>query len=564
MRNGISIIILARDAALRLERLLSSILELNTHAPVEMIILDQSSTDSTTEVLVRHAASACIRHIIRGPGTGPVGLYNEAVVKARYPFLLFLANDSVFTRDFLPQALKLLEEDLETGALSADPPGPDRWPVRQDDLWPGGSSSFLLCRKSDFESLSGFRPEADFLFLDFCERLDQEFSKKRRSMNDKSGIKRQAPEMIRLRYHPDFSRGNPYQRLLYEPFPRHFQIRPASLEGVLKEMRTDQTGSGFVFHQHWTNPVLRGAATPEEARERMAGYLDKLDAFRDLGGVLVWTVHNILPHETRYPELEQELCQALVKRARVVHVHSPRVPELTREGYEIPLSKMLVAFHGNYIGVYPASLNKEHARQELGLALNCPVFLFLGQIRSYKGLHRLSEAFEACLQEFPEARLLLAGKVKGMATEELQSQFAGINKVHLHPGYVPDHELGLYLLAADYMVLPYERVLTSGSLILAQSFGLPPIVPNLGLLPDHVQDGQNGYIYDHEDPDGLTRAMLRALQGHDEHADLCSHALRTARSLHWEHTSAVLSARISSEVFLLKTSLNAGKVKVDI
>ena len=64
----------------------------------------------------------------------------------------------------------------------------------------------------------------------------------------------------------------------------------------------------------------------------------------------------------------------------------------------------------------------------------------------------------------------------------------------------------MYLRAADAVVLPYKDVLTSGSAILAMTFGQPVIAPAIGCLPESL--GAEGTIlYDPSTPDGLERAL---------------------------------------------------------
>ena len=46
--------------------------------------------------------------------------------------------------------------------------------------------------------------------------------------------------------------------------------------------------------------------------------------------------------------------------------------------------------------------------------------------------------------------------------------------------YIPDAELQVWLRAADVVVLPFRDILTSGSAILALSFGRAVVAPALG------------------------------------------------------------------------------------
>jgi glycosyltransferase involved in cell wall biosynthesis len=64
-----------------------------------------------------------------------------------------------------------------------------------------------------------------------------------------------------------------------------------------------------------------------------------------------------------------------------------------------------------------------------------------------------------------------------------------------------------YLQATDIAVFPFRRITNSGSVILAQSFGLPVMISNLSSLGDIPDDAA---IRFEPDVDSLTTAMLRA------------------------------------------------------
>jgi beta-1,4-mannosyltransferase len=60
------------------------------------------------------------------------------------------------------------------------------------------------------------------------------------------------------------------------------------------------------------------------------------------------------------------------------------------------------------------------------------------------------------------------------------------------PGYLNDAELARVIRAADHVVLPYRRVLNSGSAMLALTLGRPvllPRTPTFEALAEHVGPG---------------------------------------------------------------------------
>src|SRR5213594_1111916 len=62
-----------------------------------------------------------------------------------------------------------------------------------------------------------------------------------------------------------------------------------------------------VLHLHWLARVLRGVADEDEGLERVTSFVAALDAFRMAGGRIVWTVHNVLPHDTDHPALDRAI-----------------------------------------------------------------------------------------------------------------------------------------------------------------------------------------------------------------------------------------------------------------
>jgi glycosyltransferase involved in cell wall biosynthesis len=276
-------------------------------------------------------------------------------------------------------------------------------------------------------------------------------------------------------------RGNPFQALLYSrveevgltPVPTY------DIDTTIDVARAVyNSGLHLVVHVHWLNVVMATAADWTSAREMAEQYVRRIHALKDLDARLIWTVHNILPHEARFPDLEVELRQAVVAASERVHVMSPRTRELVAPWFDIPEEKVLAVPHPAYHGAYPAWMSREHARAELGLAPEVMAFLLLGRIHPYKGLTELIDAFdELCAQDPGRYALLVAGEV----TQDEESQYFR-ERLLLHPAAyaalrkVPEDELQVYLRAADVAVFPYRQSLNSGALALALTYGLPVVL----------------------------------------------------------------------------------------
>jgi glycosyltransferase involved in cell wall biosynthesis len=74
--------------------------------------------------------------------------------------------------------------------------------------------------------------------------------------------------------------------------------------------------------------------------------------------------------------------------------------------------------------------------------------------------------------------------------------------------YVPENEIQVYMNAADVAVFPFTDILTSGSVLLAMSFGKAIVVPRLGCITETL-DIQGGFLYNPDDLDGLSMALQK-------------------------------------------------------
>jgi len=317
---------------------------------------------------------------------------------------------------------------------------------------------------------------------------------------------------LKVVFLPFWKASNPYQVEL----ARALEARGAEVEGAPE--RTLFLGDVLrrradVLHLHWLSPLLRGPRGPGGLRRLLQtiAVAAQLALLRAAGVRIVWTAHNLAGHEARDPGIER-LCAALVARlAHRVIAHGPRARTiLVRELRLRSAAKVVVVPHGSYLGVYPEGASRQAARERLGLGAGDFVFLFLGQLRPYKGLLELVRAFRKL--EERRARLVIAGLASSAAVErELRGASAGESRILLLPGFVPDDELQVYFGAADVAALPYEDVLTSGSLVLAMSFGVACLGPRLGCLEDYLEE-QGGFLYDAGAPEALRNALAEALR----------------------------------------------------
>lgn len=312
---------------------------------------------------------------------------------------------------------------------------------------------------------------------------------------------------LRAFYWPDYKTTNPYQQLLYKGLEDLFDFRQAEMHEAAQYA---ESGYPVVYHLHWIAPILGTGISRAETESRIKDWLADARRFIKAGGSLIWTIHNSLSHEAPYPDLENQLRAEIATLASAIHVHSPKVPELLADSCPLPKEKLCIGAHGTFSEAYPKGPGLQAAREKLGIEPSKRVLLFLGQIRPYKGIMELVTTFKKLPPEIAATSvLIIAGQPVNLTPDELSQMKA--DNILLDLRRIPDSELGIYCDAADFMVLPYKNILTSGAAFLALGFNLPVLAPEIGILPEIILNNKNGFTWKPDIKEGLFATLVNAL-----------------------------------------------------
>src|SRR5580704_8967296 len=329
---------------------------------------------------------------------------------------------------------------------------------------------------------------------------------------------------------------NPYQGLLYGEMRRlgvsvryigePTRSRTLNLLLLPLEVLAGRIAGARVVHLHWVFAfTLPGEGRfPVLRRLAYAWFRVWLRTCRMLRMRLVWTAHNVLPHQPVFAD-DVSARRALVDASDLVLAHSPSaLAELAVLG-AVPRRSAVIE-HGPLAPAPSAG-----ALRAPGTGDGPRQFLFFGKIEEYKGVEDLLAAFLALPADTP-ARLTVAGQCEDPRLRSRLHELArrGGGRITLRLEHVPPAEVTPLLSAADAVVLPFRRVTTSGSALLALSHGRPLVVPDLaGLadLPDQAVLRYNGGI------PGLAGALARL--AHADRRVLA--AMSTAASKHLSQTT---------------------------
>lgn len=276
--------------------------------------------------------------------------------------------------------------------------------------------------------------------------------------------------------------ANPYTWLLYSHMPETVSVREFSSKLLLQE-RFD------VFHLHWPVETLVRHPNVWMARARVLIFwlLLKLSKWR--GTRIVWTIHDEKPHVVLHQRLANWFTEQLV-----AHTDGYiNLCEAGRAAVEQSLPGLIdtpsfVVKHGHYRGCYPDEMSREEARSLLDLSPDTTTLLYLGYISPYKNVPNLIDIFRQLPSSERAITLLIAGKPDNDALKEsVQAAAKDAANVQLHMRFIQDEELQMFFKAADLVVLPFEEILNSGSLLLSLSFNRPVLAPHLGAVVDWQQ-----------------------------------------------------------------------------
>ena len=345
------------------------------------------------------------------------------------------------------------------------------------------------------------------------------------------GVARETPGIepaLRVAFSPVWP-GNPSHSSLIETLTRQ-GVHISEEREVKGIYGASQNGRERldVLHLH-ALPYFR--VSPKNLARYLVFY-DRLRRLKASGVKIVWTVHDLDNHDSGFTRLESAVSRFVARRVDALIAHGDTARELIVDRWGVAKEKVAVIPHGNFIGSYPNEIGTSAARRRIGYEPAHRVFLFLGLIRPYKGVPEMIREFRQ--QSDANARLLIAGRpVTLPLQEEIASLVQGDDRIIFRPGFVRDEDVQVYMNAADVVVLPYRRILTSGAAILAMGFGKPCIAPRSGCVTDAL-DAEGAVFFDPNAPDGLRRAFMKMDEKWELRERMGEHNLERARRWDWE------------------------------
>lgn len=158
---------------------------------------------------------------------------------------------------------------------------------------------------------------------------------------------------------------------------------------------------------------------------------------------------------------------------------------------------------------YHNDLDRQKAREELGLMEKDQVGVVVATFKKQKGHRFLIEAASTLVQKYPEFHLLLVGD--GELRDEMEGLTGDLylkEKIH----FLGSRSDVPYILAAsDLFILPSLWEGLPMALIEAMASGLPVVATRVSGTSEVMVDGRSGILVDPGDSDGIASAIEKIL-----------------------------------------------------
>jgi glycosyltransferase involved in cell wall biosynthesis len=138
--------------------------------------------------------------------------------------------------------------------------------------------------------------------------------------------------------------------------------------------------------------------------------------------------------------------------------------------------------------------------------------LFFGRLSLYKGIDDLLAAMPSVFKEFPNEKLIIAGKRHNDFAIDDQVIKKYKNNITLLDRHIPNDELATLIQESKFIVCPYKDATQSGVLMTAFGLNTPVIATNVGSFPEFIIDNVNGLMVPPNDPEKLAEGIKHALR----------------------------------------------------
>jgi glycosyltransferase involved in cell wall biosynthesis len=217
----------------------------------------------------------------------------------------------------------------------------------------------------------------------------------------------------------------------------------------------------------------------------------------------------VISRRVGYPIGKSRMARARYEAATRIVANSKWVAEQAAAS-GAPRGKLTVVHEGAEIPPRFTPEHRQRARQHWKIPGEAPLLGCVGVLLPDKGQEWLIRALAELREEFPAAKLLLAGDGPCRARLESLAQELGVTHAVIFAGFVTDVE-NVYA-ALDVFLLPSFFEALNNSLLAAMAYEIPSIAFNRGALGEIIEDRQSGLLVEAANVPALQNAAAAILR----------------------------------------------------
>lgn len=304
--------------------------------------------------------------------------------------------------------------------------------------------------------------------------------------------------------------SNPYQTLLYSAIANKYELCRGSIDAAITQQILTKRS---IYHVHWEESLFARCGKVAKAVKIRKDFIAKLRRYVALGGKVVWTVHNVKPHEWRFVQtfitLRREL--SVLSHRILVHNHAARVLIQEQTGLD-DLSKVLIVPHPAYFDCYEPQ-DKTLACAATPVA-HPRTLLYFGFVRAYKGIPQLVKKLSPEFMARHGLALHICGEPMRADSflTDLVAATSDRAEITLQLSKVPGEELADLLRSYAGVVIPYHKVVSSGVAVLALTLGVPTVAPDTEAMRELFPESSHQLLFNPRSVMDFRRAVLALME----------------------------------------------------
>jgi glycosyltransferase involved in cell wall biosynthesis len=200
--------------------------------------------------------------------------------------------------------------------------------------------------------------------------------------------------------------------------------------------------------------------------------------------------------------------------------------------HKIKTKTAIVHIGVNYNKFKPPA-NKKDAKESVGLNPNNIIIGYHGRIAPEKNLLMFGRTHKRILRKYKNISYLIVGDGLKEIKDKLKKK--DIEVISSKNNVVP------YLQAMDIYVMPSLAETSCLSLIEAMSCSLPVVTSKVGMIPDYVKNGDNGFLINKKDSFHLIKNIEKLVENKKLRTQTGAHARETIKFIFdWDKTAKKL------------------------